>query len=232
MDQVILEGDPTIGVILRRSARTRRLSLRVSRLDGRVTLSMPLRTNEKSALAFLRDKEPWIRDNLGGLPDVRFAKLGVRVPYRGQDLLIVSGAVRAARVQDETLVVPDHAEMVGPRVEAFLKLQAKTRFRAASDKYAKLLDTDYGRLTIRDTRSRWGSCTSDGNLMYSWRLVMAPDPVLDYVAAHEVAHRLEMNHSDRFWAHVRAVCPDFKLHRDWLRIEGQALHAWRFDKVT
>ncbi len=111
---------------------------------------------------------------------------------------------------------------------AFLKLRARDRLAAACDGFAASLGTHYRAIALRDTRSRWGSCTSEGNLMYSWRLVMAPPDVLDYVAAHEVAHRLEMNHSDRFWAHVERVCPDHKSHRRWLREEGTKLHAWRF----
>lgn len=228
MDQAILDGDPPVSVVLRRSARARRLSLRVSRLDGRVTLSLPLRASTKAALAFLHEKEKWIRENLDQLPEDRVAAIGASVPFLGRSLSVVAGTGRAARIVGDTLVVPSAPDMVGARIEAFLKLQAKIHLRAASDKYAKALGTDYGRLTIRDTRSRWGSCTSDGNLMYSWRLAMAPLAVLDYVAAHEVAHRLEMNHSDRFWAHVARVCPDYAAHRDWLRTEGQALHAWRF----
>lgn len=228
MDQAILDGDPPVAVLLRRSARARRLSLRVSRLDGRVTLSLPPRASESAALAFLHEKESWIRANLADVPQDRVAALGVTIPFLGQDRIVVAGTGRAARAEGDVLVVPSAAHMVGARLEAFLKLQAKTRLRAASDKYAQALGTNYGRLTIRDTRSRWGSCTSDGNLMYSWRLVMAPAPVLDYVAAHEVAHRLEMNHSNRFWAHVERVCPEYATHRDWLRTEGQGLHAWRF----
>lgn len=228
MDQAILDGDPPVSVLLRRSARARRLSLRVSRLDGRVTLSMPPRASERAALAFLREKENWIRDNLDMLPEDSVAAIGMHVPFLGQELEIVAGSGRAARAEGDKLLVPSAPQMIGARVEAFMKVQAKVYLRAASDKYATALDTDYGRLTIRDTRSRWGSCTSDGNLMYSWRLVMAPLAVLDYVAAHEVAHRLEMNHSDRFWAHVERLCPDYRVHRNWLRIEGQALHAWRF----
>ncbi|MBU2868750.1 M48 family metallopeptidase [Pacificibacter marinus] len=228
MDQAILDGDPPVSVVLRRSARARRLSLRVSRLDGRVTLSLPPRASERAAMAFLREKESWIRDNLEQLPVGRVASIGSTVPFLGQDVSVVVGTGRAARLEGDRLLVPNAPNMVGPRIEAFLKLQAKTYLRAASDKYAKALDTDYARLTIRDTRSRWGSCTSDGNLMYSWRLVMAPIAVLDYVAAHEVAHRLEMNHSDRFWTHVARVCPDYAMHRDWLRTEGQVLHAWQF----
>lgn len=228
MDQAILDGDPPVSVVLRRSARARRLSLRVSRLDGRVTLSLPPRASQRAAMAFLREKESWIRDNLKLLPEDRIASIGSTVPFLGKDLLVAAGSVRAARLEGDTLLVPNVPNMVGARIEAFFKLQAKNHLRTASDKYAQALGADYGRLTIRDTRSRWGSCTSDGNLMYSWRLVMAPLAVLDYVAAHEVAHRLEMNHSDRFWAHVARVCPDYAEHRDWLRTQGQMLHAWRF----
>jgi predicted metal-dependent hydrolase len=200
----------------------------VSRLDGRVTLSLPQRSSERAALAFLREKEDWIRTNLDALPQERVAVVGARIPFLGQERVVVAGDGRTARIEGDALVVPAAAHMVGARLEAFFKLQAKTRLRAASDRYAQMLGTDYARLTIRDTRSRWGSCTSDGNLMYSWRLVMAPIPVLDYVAAHEVAHRLEMNHSSRFWAQVARVCPDYATHRDWLRTQGQDLHVWQF----
>jgi predicted metal-dependent hydrolase len=187
-----------------------------------------MRSSERSAIAFLQEKESWIRKHLNARPAEHRIGLGSTVPFLGEDLPIVSGAGRSACVAAGELHVPGATEMVGVRVEAFLKLQAKTRLRAASDKYAQMLGTDYSRLTLRDTRSRWGSCTSEGNLMYSWRLVMAPEAVLDYVAAHEVAHRLEMNHSERFWAHVERICPDFDRHRAWLRVEGQELHAVRF----
>jgi predicted metal-dependent hydrolase len=187
-----------------------------------------MRTSEKAAISFLQDKEAWVRKHLSTLPQERVAHIGGQIPFLGRALTIAAGTGRAARAEGDQLLVPANPDMLGTRIEAFLKLQAKMRLRAASDKYANLLGTQYARLTIRDTRSRWGSCTSEGNLMYSWRLVMAPEAVLDYVAAHEVAHRLEMNHSDRFWAHVEDVCPDFEQHRAWLRTDGQELHAWRF----
>lgn len=228
MDTVTLGGDPSICVLLRRTARARRLSLRVSRLDGRVTLSLPMRTRERDALTFLHEKEAWIRKHLNALPSEKRVSVDGEIPFLGDMLTISQGTGRSARVDGGHLIVPGKAEMIPARIEAFLKLQAKMRLRDASDKYAKLLGTHYGRLTVRDTRSRWGSCTSEGNLMYSWRLVMAPEEVLDYVAAHEVAHRLEMNHSEHFWAHVERICPDYDQHRRWLRVQGQELHAWRF----
>ncbi|MBW6419002.1 M48 family metallopeptidase [Celeribacter sp. PS-C1] len=229
MGDIILDGNPPVGVTLRRSSRAKRLSLRVSRLDGRVTLSMPTRLPEREALAFLREKEDWIRKHLGTRAPEQSAAFGARVPFLGREVEIVPGQGRRARLNDGRLEVPGEAARVAAPVKAFLKLEAQMRLREASDRYAALLGTDYGRITLRDPRSRWGSCTSAGNLMYSWRLVMAPVEVLDYVAAHEVAHRLEMNHSDRFWAHVARVCPDHAAHRRWLHTEGEKLHAWRFE---
>ncbi|WP_226553965.1 M48 family metallopeptidase [Celeribacter naphthalenivorans] len=229
MGDIILEGNPPVGVTLRRSSRAKRLSLRVSRLDGRVTLSMPARLPEREALAFLHEKEDWIRKHLGTRAPEQVAVFGANVPFLGREVEIVPGQGRRALMKDGCLVVPGEADRVAARVKAFLKLEAQMRLREASDRYAALLKTDYGRITLRDPRSRWGSCTSAGNLMYSWRLVMAPAAVLDYVAAHEVAHRLEMNHSDRFWAHVARVCPDHAAHRRWLHTEGEKLHAWRFE---
>ena len=98
----------------------------------------------------------------------------------------------------------------------------------ASDHYAAKIGRRVTRVTLRDTRSRWGSCTAEGALMYSWRLVMAPPEVLRYVAAHEVAHLVEMNHSHRFWAVVEGLYPDWQAQRAWLHRHGGALHSLRF----
>jgi predicted metal-dependent hydrolase len=124
--------------------------------------------------------------------------------------------------------VPGDAGRAGVRVGAFLKALARTRLAAASDKYAARIGRPSTRLTLRDPRSRWGSCTADGALMFSWRLVMAPPDVLDYVAAHEVAHMIEMNHSAAFWAVVAGLRPDWKAQRDWLHGQGSVLQGYRF----
>ncbi|WP_417241938.1 M48 family metallopeptidase [Celeribacter sp.] len=230
MAEFILEGAPPVRVALRRSAQARRLSLRVSRLDGRVTLTMPRHVPEREAVAFVREKEMWLRRQLDCQTPVRRPAFGVTIPVLGDPLEITRGTGRTARVDAGCLVVPGGEDMLTARITAYLKLQARTRLREASDHYAKALGVSFGKITIRDTRSRWGSCTSDGNLMYSWRLVMAPEVVLDYVAAHEVAHLLEMNHSAAYWANVARVCPDYRRHRDWLRVHGQELHAWDFSR--
>ncbi|WP_102107703.1 M48 family metallopeptidase [Oceaniglobus roseus] len=228
MGEAVLPGNPPIDIVLRRSARARRISLRVSGLDGRVTLTLPRRVAESEALGFARQKEDWIRRQLAGTPGAETVGFGAVLPVEGRMRRVVPGAGRAVRLGAEVLEVPGAAGAVGARVEAFLKALARDRLVAASDGYAARLGLGYGRISLRDTRSRWGSCSAAGDLMYSWRLILAPPEVLAYVAAHEVAHRARMDHSPAFWAVVAGLMPDHARHRAWLRREGASLHRWRF----
>ena len=222
-----LAGNPPIDVTVRRSARARKLSLRVSRLDGRVTLTLPQRSPLREGIHFLETRELWLRKHLIGLAPEKLVQAGGTVPYRGGEVALVAGAVKRTTLYNDVLQVPD-AQTAGVKAKAFLKLRARDALADASDRYAASVGRSYTRLSIRDTRSRWGSCSSDGVLMYSWRLIMAPHAVLDYVAAHEVAHLVEMNHSPAFWAVVAGICPDYQRHRDWLRHNGDLLHRVRF----
>ena len=227
MGRDLIIGNPPITVDLRRSARARRLSLRVSRLDGKVTLTMPPRAPEREALAFLKEREDWLRGHLSDVtPQVPVTAAG-EVLFRGQTLRILPDAGRRIRIAEDGLRVPTGA---GPAsVKAFLKTRARDALVEASDRHAARIGRGYSRLTLRDTRSRWGSCSSQGALMYSWRLIMAPPAVLDYVAAHEVAHLEQMNHGPAFWALVARLVPDYATHRLWLRERGDQLHRFRFD---
>ena len=224
----ILPGHPPVDVALRRSARARRFSLRVSRLDGRVTLSLPQGAREAEALKFLAAQEGWLRAALAQMPDRSSVGIGSLVPVEGRLLTLVSGTGRGPRVVGDSLVLPGDPARAAARTAAFLKVLARDRLSAACDHHAGCLGRRFTSLSLRDTRSRWGSCTSDGGLMFSWRLIMAPSAVLDYVAAHEVAHLAQMNHSPAFWAVVQGLCPGYGAHRAWLRGQGQTLHAVRF----
>jgi predicted metal-dependent hydrolase len=226
--QIIQLGQPPIEITVKRSARARRLSLRVSGVDGRVSLTVPNRSGLSEAEGFLRDKEPWIRKHLDKQPAASAVEPGAMIPVEGVERKIVETATRVVRLHPHWIEVPHGAEKTAPRVRAFLKNLARDRLSAASAHYAQMVGKPFGRITLRDTRSRWGSCTSDGNLMYSWRLVLAPSEVLDYVAAHEVSHLVEMNHSDAYWAVVAKVMPEYKRPRKWLRDNGGALHRVMF----
>ncbi|SNX70992.1 hypothetical protein SAMN05878503_107106 [Cereibacter ovatus] len=224
----VLPGPPPVEITLRRSGRARRFSLRVSRLDGRVTLTLPQRARESEALAFARDHQDWIRTALESVPQTAPVGLGTRLPVEGRALLVQPGTGRLVRIEGDSLLVPGDPDRVAARLAAFLRLRARDRLAAACDRHAAALGRPYARLTLRDTRSRWGSCTADGSLMFSWRLILAPPEVLDYVAAHEVAHLAEMNHSPAFWAVVGRLMPGYQPHRIWLKRQGQVLHGFRF----
>ncbi len=233
MGDLTLWGNPPIPVLLRRSARARRISLRLSQLDGRVTLTLPKRLPQAQALAFLQEKESWLRKHLADQVSAMPVALDTMVPLEGVEHRIVPGAGRAVQTlmteAGGELRVPGAADRVAARLQGHLRTLARDRLAAASDLYAARLGRGYTRLTLRDTRSRWGSCTAAGGLMYSWRLILAPPEVLDYVAAHEVAHLAEMNHSRAFWDTVTRIHGDWKAPRRWLRDNGAALHRYRFE---
>lgn len=226
-----LPGSPPLDITLRRSARARRFSLRVSRVDGRITLSLPLRARESEAMEFARAQEGWLRNALEQMPRADLIGFGAEVPVEGRPIRLIAGQGRRLILDGDNLLVPGDAALAGARVQAWLKALARDRLVAASDHYAAQVGRKVARVTLRDTRSRWGSCSHDGALMYSWRLIMAPPSVLRYVAAHEVAHMLEMNHSDRFWAVVDRLYPGWQAERRWLHSHGSSLHALRFTSL-
>lgn len=228
MRDIELPGNPPIPLNIRRSSRARRISLRLSQLDGRVTLTLPSRLPLEEALEFAREKESWLREHLSQRDETVLVGLGSLVPVEGQQRRIEAGQGRSIKEVEGQLTVPGQAEQVSRRLEAYLKQRARDRLAAASDHYSEKLGRPYTRLTLRDTRSRWGSCTADGRLMYSWRLILAPPEVLSYVAAHEVAHLQEMNHSHAFWDVVTDLYGDWQAARGWLHRNGAGLHRYRF----
>jgi predicted metal-dependent hydrolase len=227
MGRHTLAGNPPITVTLRRSGRARRLSLRVSRLDGRVSLTLPTWTPEREGIAFLQSKEGWLREQLGGLQPSVQVQVGGSVMFAGQEHRVLVQDRPGVRLTESGIAVAA-TRPAGPQLRAFFRNAARDALVAASDRHAAKLGRPYARITLRDTRSRWGSCTTDGALMYSWRLIMAPPEVLDYVAAHEVAHLAEMNHSPAFWRIVEGLCSDHGRHRAWLRQNGDRLHRYTF----
>jgi predicted metal-dependent hydrolase len=230
-ERAVLPGEPPVEILLRPNLRARRFALRVAAADGRVTLSFPPAAGRAAALAFARSREGWLRARLAERPPAPRALPGARLPVAGEELLLVAAPLRRARREGAVLLVPPGAG-AGRAAAEFLRAEARARLAAACAVHAGRLGRRPGRITLRDPRSRWGSCTAEGNLMFSWRLAMAPAEVLDYVAAHEVAHLAEMNHSPAFWDVVARLFPAHAAPRAWLHRHGTVLQAWRFDAVA
>lgn len=227
---IALEGAPSIQVMVRRCPRARRMSLRVSGLDGRVTLSIPKTLPKAAALGFLAEKADWLRGALQRIPKQTPVQIGSTIAFKGLPLHIASGPARRIHHEGDTLFVPPdpNGDKTPARVAAFLKDHARMALVPAARAYAQKLGEPVTSISLRDTRSRWGSCTADGRLMFSWRLIMAPPVVLDYVAAHEAAHLRHMDHSRAYWACVAGLMPEYQRHRSWLRQNGADLHGFRF----
>ena len=228
LTRLTLPDGSEIALRLRRSARARRYALRVSRHDGAVTLTLPQRGTEREALRFAQGHAVWIAETLAGITPPVTVQFGMELPFEGRPLRLEAAQLRAPRIEGDRLLAPADPGRLGTRIEAFLKLAARQRLQVATETHAARLGRPFSRITLRDTRSRWGSCSHAGALSYNWRLVMAPPSVLDYVAAHEVAHLQEMNHSPDFWAVVAQLCPGYRTERAWLKREGGALQAIRF----
>lgn len=220
-------------VSLRRRLQARRITLRISSATGDVVLTLPQRADLLTAQKFADAHGGWIATRLEKLPQRVTFRAGARAPLRGVSHRIVhwskvSGPTEATLdAKDQPVIAvscePGHVER---RVRDFLEREAKRELAKAVRHYANELHVAPNRITVRDTKSRWGSCSARGNLNFSWRLILAPSFVLDYLAAHEVAHLKEMNHSPRFWRLVHGVCPKTVEAERWLKRHGTDLHRF------
>ncbi|HEC14235.1 MAG TPA: M48 family peptidase [Rhodospirillales bacterium] len=202
--------------------------LRVERDGGGVVITLPAGVNEKNGREFAETKTGWISARLAALaPAVPFED-GAIVPFLGLDHRIVftSGRGRPVFREAGEIRVCGRPEHLPRRLTEWLRRQAKEALAPLCAVKAELLGGALGRISVRDTRSRWGSCSAAGNLSFSWRLVMAPEHVLDYVAAHEVAHLKFMNHGDGFWTAVAGLTADPEAARAWLKGHGAGLHRY------
>lgn len=222
----------SIPVTFRRHAKARRLVLRLSRDRSGVIVTLPPRVGRKEALDFVKRSSQWVADRLAAEPAKRPVEAGATILLRGEHLRIVPAGSRrgAVVVQNDTLVIAGDAAHLERRLVDWLKVEARHDLVKASEAYARAMDAKFHRLVVRDQKSRWGSCSSDGTLSYSWRLVLAPPFVLDYVAAHEVAHLKHMNHGRQFWRLVLTHCPHAARAKTWLKQHGAELHAYATGK--
>lgn len=220
-------------VVLKRVTGARRYTLRVRAATRDVVITMPKRGSTHAARDFAQRHAAWIAARLHRLPDIVPFVDGAVVPIRGRDHIVEHrNELRGgAFVEDSNenvlkLVVCCDPLHLSRRVQDYLKREAKKDLDAAVRRHTQSLGFAARRITVRDTTSRWGSCSASGALNFSWRLIMAPAFVLDYLAAHEVAHLAHMNHSQEFWALTRRLAPKTDLAEDWLHKNGASLHRY------
>jgi predicted metal-dependent hydrolase len=219
-------------VRLRRHRQARRYTLRIHAATREVILTMPPRGSVKEAEEFAQKHGGWIAARLHRLPEAAPFAHGSIVPLRGAEHRIVHRRARGTVWTEvaldgaKLLCVTGDAPHVDRRVSDFLKREARHDLEIASRRAAEKLGVKLTRVSVRDQTSRWGSCSTTGVLSYSWRLILAPPFVLDYLAAHEVAHLVEMNHSPRFWRLVDRLCPNVKRAKVWLDVHGTDLHRY------
>ena len=209
----------------RRNSRARRVSLRIDPAGGVVVVTLPTRASRKAGIALLMGHANWVADRLAALPQAIAFVDGASVPIGGLPHRIchTPQARGVAFLLDRQLHVAGAPEFLARRVRDFLRREAQRRLGALVAAKTGLIGVTPKRVTMKDTTSRWGSCTPDKSLAFSWRLVMAPDFVQDYVVAHEVAHLRQMNHGPKFWALVHELTPHTRPAIPWLRAEGARL---------
>lgn len=218
----------SLPITVKRSARARNMSLRLAPTGDGVVVVLPDGVPEAEAERFARRQSGWVAARLMATPDrIPFAD-GVEVPLLGLPQVIrhQPDARRGVWAEDGVIHVSGGAEHLPRRVEEFFKEEAKLVLSHHARDLAGRLGRKLRRVTVRDTTSRWGSCTSAGDLSFSWRLIMAPDRICRYVAAHEVAHLAEMNHGPDFWALVETLVGDTEEPRGWLKRHGPQLHRY------
>lgn len=217
---MLLHGGVAVPVRVRAHPRARRIALRIDATGDAVEIVLPRRSSHAEALRFLEASRGWI--------DARLAKLPPRLPFAdGASVPVMDvphriravGNVRgrgAAWIEESEIYVAGDPAFLARRLTDFLRAHAKRELSARAQTAAAAIGKTVKRVTVRDTVSRWGSCARGGNLSFSWRLVFAPERVIDYVVAHEVAHLVEMNHGVRFWRLVEKLHPGAKAERLWL----------------
>jgi len=218
-----------VSVRLRVSPRARRVSLRIDGVTGEAVASAPSARRLKEAAAFARARRDWLLAALARREPARPIRPGATLPFRGRVLRLEPGAgAAAARLSADGSALTAGGDAAGftRRVLALLRREARRELLARTAVHAAALGVAEPTVSLGDPRTRWGSCTSTrGAIRYSWRLILAPDFVLDYVAAHEVAHLVEAHHGPGFWAVVTRLYGDPVDARRWLRAHGAALHA-------
>lgn len=228
-------GDRAMPLTIRENRRATRITLRIEPGGRALNLTVPAGLLKREIDDFLDRHQGWLLTKLAKFSADNPIRSGGRIAFRGMPHRIehtgtLRGLTEAVLVDGEPVLrVSGLEEHMGRRLSAFFKKEARKDLEVLVARHAAGIRKPVKSVSMKDTRSRWGSCSWDGNLSFSWRIVMAPPLVIDYLAAHEVAHLKEMNHGPKFWALCRELCPRMEEARKWLKQHGSQLHAIDFE---
>lgn len=220
-------GGESLQAVVRWNAKAKRLILRVDPRSGDLAVTLPKRVSLKEARKFIAERTGWIKDQRANITVVPPLACGHAIDFKGisHTLTFTGTTPRGVWVEHGIIRVGGPLDHAPARLQRWLKKRAKEALIEAASRHAMALGLEFNSIAVADTKSRWGSCSSKKNLRFSWRLILAEPHILNYVAAHEVAHLEEMNHSKAFWALVEVCDSNWKSHRRWLKKEGHTLFA-------
>jgi len=214
-------------VVVSKRRRARSMVLRYQPVAQALTLTLPWHVSISRGLKFIEEKRAWVLSELAAHPQKVPFTDGQTIPVLGKEYVLAHvGGRGVVHIQGERIIVPGDETFMPRRVREWIKKQAEHAIRANAEEKAEKLGCKIKKITLRDTRSLWGSCTSGGNLSFSWRLVFSPPDVLDYLVAHEVAHLCHLNHSAAFWKTVGELCSHWKTSRAWIKKYGNTLYCY------
>lgn len=228
-------GNRAMPLTIRENHRATRITLRIEPGGRGLNLTVPAGLHRREIDDFLDRHQGWLLTKLAKFstdnPIRHGGRISLRgVPHRIHHTQALRGLTECVVMDGEAVLkVSGLEEHMGRRISAYLKKEARRDLEQRVALHAAVIRKPVKSITMKDTRSRWGSCSWDGNLSFSWRIVMAPPLVIDYLAAHEVAHLKEMNHGPQFWTLCRELCPGMEEARRWLKLHGSQLHAIDFD---
>ena len=228
MTKIFLEDEPDLEIFLRKNSNSRRITLRISSLDGKITLTGPSYLDFEEFRNFAESKKSWLKSKRGSFKPPIFVSEGIKIPILGTEIKVLSSRVQRPKKIGNSLYI-NKKHPVSNQVKNYLKEICRVHLNYICKEFAERIGSEFHKITLRDTRSRWGSCSTDANLMFSWRLIMAPEDILAYVAAHEVAHLKHMNHSKKFWETVEFLFGPYKKEKAWLKQNGPSLYRYKFE---
>lgn len=210
-----------------KSPLAKRLTLRIDDKNHIPVLTIPKYCSSRKAVNFVEEHRDWIRNMLARLPTAEKFENGESISIMGEKVVITHHrSQRGIILKDGFLVVGGEPEFLHRRVSDFLKKLAAKELSKLSIAKAKQLGKTVHHISIKDTKSRWGSCSSKNNINYNWRIILAPKHVIDYLVCHEVSHLLHQDHSTNFWNCVASLCPDYQDGRRWLKVKGKELYRY------